>query len=115
MVLVWRHTRTTQMVASIFTRMPVAMRAGEMSCYLMGRVRHTNTMKQHLQLLPPMTPGLSRSCTRHYDRSTIPAHRADLELFFRSIHGTLNHLLVANRVGLGRAARHAGSGQRIRR
>lgn len=31
-------------------------------------------------------------------------YRADLDLFFHSIHGTLNHLLVADKVWFGRVA-----------
>ena len=59
-------------------------------------------MKQHLHLLAAYhawTFEILYAALRPLDDTR---YRADVGLFFRSIHRTLNHLLVADRVWLGR-------------
>ena len=61
-------------------------------------------MKQHLQLLAAYhrwTFDVLYAALLPLDDTQ---YRADLGLFFRSIHRTLNHLLVADRVWFGRVA-----------
>ena len=61
-------------------------------------------MQQHLQLLAAYhrwTFDVLYAALLPLDDTQ---YRADLGLFFRSIHGTLNHLLVAERVWFGRVA-----------
>jgi uncharacterized damage-inducible protein DinB len=66
-----------------------------------GSPEHS-AMKQHLEILAAYHAwafGVLYAALRSLDDA---AYRADCGLFFRSIHRTLNHLLLADRVWFGR-------------
>jgi len=61
-------------------------------------------MKQHLQLLAAYHLWAFETLYEALLPLDDARYRADCGLFFRSIHGTLNHLLVADSVWFGRVA-----------
>ncbi len=70
-------------------------------------------MKEYFQTLARYNLWATRKLYTHIDRLPEDDYRRDAGLFFRSVHGTLNHLLVAEhliwyvRFAEGRSPRHA--------
>lgn len=52
-------------------------------------------LRQQLQLMARYNLWATRRLFAHVDRLPDEAYRRDVHLFFHSVHGTLNHLLVA--------------------
>jgi uncharacterized damage-inducible protein DinB len=52
-------------------------------------------LREHLRTLARYNRGPRASCSRHVDALPDADYRRDAGLFFKSIHGTLNHLLLA--------------------
>jgi uncharacterized damage-inducible protein DinB len=51
---------------------------------------------------PPITPGPTRGSTRRRWHSMTELYRRPVGVFFSSLHGTLNHLLLSDRIWLKR-------------
>lgn len=59
-------------------------------------------LKPHLLMLADYHGWANRRLLDHVEQASPEHYRADAGLFFGSIHGTLNHLLLADRVWYGR-------------
>jgi uncharacterized damage-inducible protein DinB len=59
-------------------------------------------LRQHLRLMAGYHLWATQRLLAEVDRVDDPDYRADRGLFFGSIHGTLNHLLVVERLWRGR-------------
>ena len=62
-------------------------------------------MRSHFALLARYHGWATRRLYEHVDALSEADYRRDAGLFFRSVHGTLNHLLVADRAWYARFAR----------
>jgi uncharacterized damage-inducible protein DinB len=65
-------------------------------------------MKSHWQMFAAYNAWANRRLYDHAARLSNDDYRADRGAFFKSVHGTLNHLLVADRIWM---ARFTGSGE----
>ncbi len=71
-------------------------------------------MKSHWQMFAAYNAWANRRLYDHAARLSDEDYRADRGAFFKSVHGTLNHLVVTDRIwmarfyGLGRAAAASG-------
>ena len=59
-------------------------------------------MKAHFEMMAAYNAWANRRATEAARELTEADYRADLGAFFRSVHGTLNHLIVADRIWLAR-------------
>ena len=59
-------------------------------------------MKSHWQMFAAYNAWANRRLYDHAARLSNDDYRADRGAFFKSVHGTLNHLLVADRIWMAR-------------